>query len=103
MFRGSRFAHDTLLLNSGKRGPTANLKFFYDPQQNPRAKFEIPPAKYYHRQMQLVRVSAPHFVAGFETDGVVRNAAPILRYMLGWTNQRVAQYLTRKGWTWEVL
>jgi hypothetical protein len=31
--------------------------------------------------MRLVRIVAPHFVAGFETDGTVRRAAPIIGYM----------------------
>jgi hypothetical protein len=47
---------------------------------------------------ELVRVVAPHFVAGFETDGVVKRAAPILRYMTGWTNARARQYIADKGW-----
>lgn len=49
--------------------------------------------------MRLVRVVAPHFVAGFETDGVVRRAAPIIKYMLGWSNERARAYITSKGWT----
>lgn len=48
--------------------------------------------------LQLVRVVAPHFVAGFETDGVVRRAAPILRYLVGKTNDEARAYIARKGW-----
>jgi hypothetical protein len=48
--------------------------------------------------MRLVRVVAPHFVAGFETDGVVRRAAPIINYMVGWTDDRVRVYIAWKGW-----
>lgn len=48
--------------------------------------------------MRLVRVVAPHFVAGFETDGVVRRAAPILAYMVGWPDEKVRAYVARKGW-----
>lgn len=52
----------------------------------------------------LVRIVAPHFVAGIEADsGRVVNAAPILRYMLGWDARRVAGYCARKGWDWERL
>jgi hypothetical protein len=38
--------------------------------------------------MRLVRVVAPHFVAGFETDGIVRREAPILSRMVGWPDER---------------
>lgn len=51
----------------------------------------------------LVRVVAPHFVAGFVIDGVVRRAAPILAYMIGWTDQRAFNYITKKRWTYETL
>lgn len=47
----------------------------------------------------LVRIVAPHFVAGFETDGTVRRAAPILRYMVGWNDDKVRDYVKKKGWT----
>lgn len=48
--------------------------------------------------MKLVRVVAPHFVAGFETDGVVRRAAPILKYLVGKTDEEARRYIARKGW-----
>lgn len=48
--------------------------------------------------MKLVRVVAPHFVAGFETDGTVRRAAPILKYMTGWLDQKARGYVKSKGW-----
>ena len=49
----------------------------------------------------LVRIDAPHFVAGLEAEGshVVR-AAPILRYMTGWDGRQVATYCATKGWSW---
>lgn len=47
----------------------------------------------------LVRIVAPHFVAGLETDGTVRRAAPIIRYMVGWTDDKVRDYVKKKGWT----
>lgn len=51
-----------------------------------------------------IRIVAPHFVAGIDAeDGRVVEAAPILRYMIGWTGPQVAAYCTRKGWTWERL
>jgi hypothetical protein len=48
--------------------------------------------------MKLVRVVAPHFVAGFESDGTVRRTAPILKVMRGWTDERARRYIARKGW-----
>ncbi len=48
--------------------------------------------------MKLVRVVAPHFVAGFETDGIVRRTAPILKRMRGWTDERARKYMLSKGW-----
>ena len=48
--------------------------------------------------MRLVRVVAPHFVAGFETDGTVRRSAPVLRYLVGWNDGRARAYLHSRGW-----
>jgi hypothetical protein len=48
--------------------------------------------------VKLVRVVAPHFVAAFETDGIVRRTAPILKRMLGWTDDRARKYIASKGW-----
>ncbi|HYN39199.1 MAG TPA: hypothetical protein VES39_08100 [Rhodospirillales bacterium] len=52
--------------------------------------------------MILGRITAPHFVAGLEAGEepphVVRRAAPIIAYMLGWTAERVADYCSRKRW-----
>lgn len=48
--------------------------------------------------MKLVRVVAPHFVAGFETDGIVRRTAPILKVLRGWDDERARRYIARKGW-----
>lgn len=51
--------------------------------------------------MKLVRVVSygnPHFVAGFETDGIIRRTAPILKVMRGWTDERARRYMKRKGW-----
>lgn len=49
--------------------------------------------------MRLVRVVAPHFVAGFETDGIVRRAAPILmRHLIGKTDEQARAYIASKGW-----
>jgi hypothetical protein len=48
--------------------------------------------------MKLVRVVAPHFVAGFETDGIVRRTAPIIKYLLGRTDAEARAYFELKGW-----
>ncbi|BBB99822.1 hypothetical protein [Bradyrhizobium elkanii] len=48
--------------------------------------------------MNLVRVVAPHFVAGFETDGVVRRAAPILKYLVGKSDDQARAYIKKKEW-----
>lgn len=53
--------------------------------------------------MKLVRVVAPHFVAGFETDGVVRRAAPILKYLVGKTDDQAREYIKSKGWKASVI
>lgn len=48
----------------------------------------------------LAQIDAPHFVAGIVLDSdVVVEAAPIVRYMRGWTRDRVCAYCQRKGWS----
>ncbi len=49
-------------------------------------------------ERRLVRVVAPHFIAGFETDDVVRRAAPILKYLVGKSNDQARAYIKKKGW-----
>lgn len=51
--------------------------------------------------MRLIRIIAPHFVAGFETDGIVRRAAPIIKYLIGKTDDEVQEYIRHKGWKGE--
>lgn len=48
--------------------------------------------------MTLIRVVAPHFVAGFETDGIVRSAAPIIKYLLEKSDDQARDYIKAKGW-----
>jgi len=63
------------------------------PEEKLRAAFDMSTPEF------LMRIEAPHFVAGAEVrDGVVSRAAPILKYMRGWTFQRVLEYARRKGW-----
>lgn len=49
---------------------------------------------------RLLRVVAPHFVAGVIVDGRGRviEAAPILRYALGWTGLELRTYAASKRW-----
>ena len=52
--------------------------------------------------MTLVRVVAPHFVAGIVArDGVVIDAAPILSWSIGKTQNYLTKYFNKKGWTYE--
>lgn len=53
--------------------------------------------------MKLVRVVAPHFVAGFETDGVVRRAAPILKRLIGQPDDIARQVIARFKWKASVI
>jgi hypothetical protein len=48
----------------------------------------------------LIQITAPHFCAGVVVapNGVGRSAAPILRYMVGWTFPQIVQYCTKKRW-----
>lgn len=51
----------------------------------------------------LLRVSAPHFVAGAEVSHpalVITRTAPIIAYMTGWNLAAAQAYCHRKGWSW---
>lgn len=48
--------------------------------------------------MILVRVVSRTFVAGFETDGVVRRTAPILKALRGLTDKDARAFIKAKGW-----
>lgn len=51
--------------------------------------------------MTLIHISAPHFDAGLWLDGGrVRQTAPILHYMRGWSVDKMDRYCQRKGWRW---
>lgn len=49
---------------------------------------------------RCVRIIAPHFCAAVVLG---TDAAPIVRYMKGWTLEQVKAYCKRKGWLCEVL
>lgn len=52
----------------------------------------------------LYRIVAPHFVCGVVIEnGKITTAAPIVKYMLGWTRQRLQTYAAGKGWTVEYI
>ena len=55
------------------------------------------------RLVRVVSSRAPRFVAGFETDGTVRRAAPIIGYMVGWSDAKARAYIARKGWSASVI
>jgi hypothetical protein len=48
--------------------------------------------------VRLIRVVAPHFVAGFETDGIVRRTAPILKALRGLTDDKARVLIAGRGW-----
>lgn len=57
---------------------------------------------------KLLRVSAPHFVAGAifvkgEVGWKCVNAAPIIHWMVGKSPEYLHRYIKRKGWKWEWL
>jgi hypothetical protein len=49
-------------------------------------------------RLQLVRVVGPDFVAGSETDGIVRRAAPILKALLGMSDVEAREHIKAKDW-----
>jgi hypothetical protein len=58
--------------------------------------------------MRLLRITAPHFVAGIEVamrsgTAVVVRAAPILAWTLGKNVATLARYFDTKSWTVEIL
>lgn len=53
---------------------------------------------------KLVRVVAPHFVAGIEfARGKVSEAAPILAWAKGKSEDEMRAYFKRKGWRASVI
>jgi len=52
----------------------------------------------------LVRVDAPHFVAGLVMDrGVCIEAAPILKWAIGKDRAMLSAYMNKKGWRAHVI
>jgi hypothetical protein len=51
------------------------------------------------RSETLITIDAPHFCAGIVlVDDVVVDAAPIVRYMVGWSRSKVEAYTKKKNW-----
>lgn len=47
----------------------------------------------------LAQITAPHFCAGLVLkDDVVSEAAPIIKYMVGWSRDKVRNYTRHKNW-----
>ena len=59
----------------------------------------------YQRTGTLVRVVAPHFVAGLLIDdcGVCSHAAPILKWAIGRKRDGLSAYFRGKGWKASIL
>jgi hypothetical protein len=50
--------------------------------------------------LQLVRITGPDFVAGVEVDErSVREAAPILKALIGMSIDQAREHIRAKGWT----
>lgn len=57
-----------------------------------------------HKTDKLGRITAPFMCAGVViTAGRVRLAAPILRYMVTWTQEQVEVYCERRGFHFEIV
>ena len=49
--------------------------------------------------MGWIQIKAPHFTAGLELKGnTITGAAPIIKYMVGWSYFSVRRYCNKKGW-----
>lgn len=61
----------------------------------------VVPGQMVRPRVLLAQITAPHFCAGIGVDvemKTVCDAAPILRYMVGWTANRVHDYCCDRGW-----
>ena len=59
-----------------------------------------------HKQ-KLLRITAPHFVAGavweFNHGWVCVDAAPIIKWMVGKPPAQIRDYILKKNWSYEWL
>jgi len=51
--------------------------------------------------MTMIRIVAPHFVAGVITRANGNRTAPIVKYMEWWSPSRILDYCNKKGWRYE--
>lgn len=53
----------------------------------------------------MLRFTGRNFCVGVEygSTGIIYRAAPMVRYMIGWTSKRAADYARSRGWTVEVI
>ena len=52
----------------------------------------------------LIQITAPYFTAGLELkNGLVFDAAPILRWMIGKQQNEIQNYCRFKGWKFEMV
>ena len=57
----------------------------------------------------LWRIEAPHFTAGLETRATeiggrrVISAPPIIKYMIGWSEEHVERYCAERQWRLNVI
>ena len=53
---------------------------------------------------KLIRISSTYFVAGLILDnGIVIKSAPIIKYMIGWSEDKVNSYIIKKGWKKDII
>lgn len=51
------------------------------------------------RERRLIYINAPHFFAGLIVqNNKVIEAAPIIKYMRGWSQHAIKVYCQHKGW-----
>lgn len=51
----------------------------------------------------MLQIKAPHFTAGlvlssYPNYNLCTRAAPIIKYMVGWTEAKIVKYCERKNW-----
>lgn len=51
-------------------------------------------------QTKLYQIETTYFTAGLVINGqgLVIDAAPIIKYMMGWSEKRAMDYIREKGW-----